>query len=283
MIAVLAGALVASAIVVYALVRITAPSGGDGAVTDPTATTQIPDTADSSSGARSVSDSLSAEADSGATSGAATTDAESSGALAESQVIPSATTLALPQSRIVIPATWSGVATVTVTVLGECAASTPSVYAGLPADLALDLVQNEASAAEIPLPEGADPHGVTLTVGVNPSGVPAVALYSSQIDESGQLRRYWDLTLSSAGDRMAIDGRLVAQPTDGSTPNMMVDAETSLQPCESLGTVSLPRALADGATLSGWVTDDKASLKIHGETTDGRRTVTVELTAARKR
>lgn len=281
----LTGALVASAVVVYALARITSPSGGGSTLDQtPTSTAQAPPSSSiPSDGTRTVSDSTSSGSEvTSADSGGPTSEEPASGTQVATQAIPSATTATLPQSGIAIPATWSGVAKVTVTVLGECAASTPSVYAGLPADLALDLVQNEASAAEIPLPDDANPHDVTLTLGVNASGVPSLALYSSQIDQNGALRQYWDLTLTAEGARTAIDGRLVAQPTDGSTPNMMVDAETSLQPCESIGTVSLPRALADGATLSGWVSDSQASLAVHGVTTDGKRSVTVEVTATRQ-
>jgi hypothetical protein len=195
--------------------------------------------------------------------------------------VPSATVSVLPRSDVALPAAWSGVAKVTVSVLGGCASEASSVYADLPADLALDLVQNEASAAQVAVPDGTRPDGVTLTVGVNSSGVPSLALYSSQIDEQGAWRRFWELTLTGDEDRTRIRGVLRAQPVDGSTPNVMVDAETSLQRCESLGTVSLPRALADGATLEGWVSNTSASLTVRATTTDGKRTVTAEIEATR--
>lgn len=274
----LAGALLASAVVVYALVRITAP-GSDGS--DITAVTSSSTGVPPSSESGSPSPTGTAADSPTAPSSGSATVLPSTRTFTATQAVPSTTTSALPQSDVVLPAAWSGVAKVTVTVLGECASDNSSVYADLPADLALDLVQNEASAAQVPVPDGARPDDVTLTLGVNPSGVPSLALYSSQIDENGAWQRFWELTLTADATRTRIHGTLEAQPTDGSSPNMMVDAETSLQPCESLGTVSLPRALARGATLDGWVSATSASLTVHGTTTDGKRTVTAEVSATR--
>lgn len=280
-IAVLASALLACAVVVYALVRITAP-GSDGS--DITTVTSTSSNTPEPSGTGHGGLSGSTDADSATPSSPTTgpqTPATPSRTFTATQAVPSTTTSALPRSDIVLPAAWSGVAKVTVTVLGECESNHSSVYADLPADVALDLVQNEASAAQVPVPDGTQPDDITLTLGVNPSGVPSLALYSSQIGEDGAWQRFWKLTLTSDAARTNIQGVLRAQPNDGSTPNVMVDAETSLQPCESLGTVSLPRALADGATLDGWVSTTSASLTVRGTTTDGKRTVTAEIEATR--
>lgn len=279
--AVLASALLASAVVVYALVRITAP-GSDGSDITAVTSTSSDSPAPSGSGRTGTSDSL--DPDSVTPISPPTgpqTPATPSRTFTATQAVPTTTTSALPRSDIVLPAAWSGVAKVTVTVLGECESHHSSVYADLPADLAVDLVQNEASAAQVSVPDGTRPNDVTLTLGVNPSGVPSLALYSSQIGEDGTWQQFWDLTLTGETARTHIQGVLRAQPNDGSTPNVMVDAETSLQPCESLGTVSLPRALADGATLDGWVSTTSASLTVRGTTTDGKRTVTAEIDATR--
>lgn len=280
-IAVLTSALVASAVVVYALVRITAP-GSDGS--DITSVTSSSTHAPQPSGSEQVEPDGTDDSDSVAppsSSAGPQTAATSSRSFTATQAVPSATVSALPRSDVVLPAAWSGVAKVTVSVLGGCASDASSVYADLPADLALDLVQNEASAAQVAVPDGTRPDDVTLTVGVNSSGVPSLALYSSQIDDQGAWRRFWELTLTGDEDRTRIQGVLRAQPVDGSPPNVMVDAETSLQRCESLGTVSLPRALADGATLEGWVSNTSASLTVRATTTDGKRTVTAEIEATR--
>jgi hypothetical protein len=277
-IAVLAGALLASAVVVYALVRITTPAGGDGSDATPVTTSSTPEptAASPTDTADTVLQSVTTQSPT-----AAATVLSPAGTFTATESVPSTTMSALPQSDVILPAAWSGVAKVTVTVLGECASANSSVYADLPADLALDLVQNEANAAQLPVPAGAHPDDVTMTLGVNPSGVPSLALYSSQIGETGIWQQFWQLTLSADGARTRVRGTLTAQATDGSTPNMMVDAETSLQPCESVGTVSLPRALANGASLDGWVSTTSASLTVNGTTTDGKRKVSVDIVAER--
>lgn len=283
-IAVLAGALLASALVVYALVRVTT-LGGDGSGIAATALTG--DGPPSRTAGAPESGTAPGSADTSQAGQASPSPTADDGTpppthpYSATLPVPSTTHSVLPQSGVVLPAAWTGAAKVTITVLGDCATGNSSVYADLPADLALDLVQNEANAAQTPVPAGADADDVTLTLGVNSSGVPSLALYSSQINESGELQRLWDLSVTDASGRTPIDGTLVAQPADGSTPNMMVDSETSLQPCESAGTVSLPRALADGATLSGWVSATSAAVTLHGTTTDGKRTVTVEIAAHR--
>jgi hypothetical protein len=278
-IAVLAGALLASAVVVYALVRITTPADGDGSDATPvtTSSTHEPTAASPTDTADTVLQSVMTSPPPTATA----TVLSPAGTFTATESVPSTTMSALPQSDVILPAAWSGVAKVTVTVLGECASANSSVYADLPADLAFDLVQNEANAAQLPVPAGAHPDDVTMTLGVNPSGVPSLALYSSQIGETGIWQQFWQLTLSADGARTRVRGTLTAQATDGSTPNMMVDAETSLQPCESVGTVSLPRALANGASLDGWVSTTSASLTVNGTTTDGKRKVSVDITAER--
>lgn len=278
-IVVLAGALLASAAVVYALVRITSPGGDGQDVTPVTSSPAVEPSTTRPTGTQAVSDS--ADESTAPPPTDTVTGLSSIDTVTAMESVPSATMSALPQSDVVLPAAWSGVAKVTVTVLGECASDSSSVYAELPADLALDLAQNEANAAQVPVPDGVRPGDVTLTLGVNPSGVPSLAVYSSQIGESGAWQQFWRLTLAGDQARTRISGVLTAQPVDGSTPNMMVDAETSLQPCESVGTVSLPRALADGARLDGWVSTTGAFLTVTGTTTDGKRKVTVEVTAER--
>ncbi|MEO7125258.1 MAG: hypothetical protein ABI382_04080 [Nakamurella sp.] len=284
-IAVLAGALVASAVVVYALVRMTTPSDdGPGLKAAPTSTSGQSTSAATNSSEPGSTPGISNSASDGGSSPPSPGDADTSseaGTFSATQSVPATTTAELPHSHVILPAAWTGVAKVTISVLGDCAANNSSVYDDLPADLALDLIQNEANAAQAPLPSGAKPDDVTLTLGVNSGGVPSLALYSSQIDEGGTLQRFWTLNVTGDKDRTNIRGILSSQPTDGSTPNMVVDAETSLQPCESVGTVSLPRALANGTTIEGWVTPDSASLTIEGVTTDKKRKVTIEIAAHR--
>lgn len=289
----LVGALAACALVVYALVRLTSPGGigdagdGSGDVTAVASTQASADTASGSDGTHTVSDSTGDvdPSDPGTSASSASSPpstTSSTDSLLSSPRVPPTTSSRLPASQVMLPASWSGTAKVTVTVRGECASVSPSVYRDMPADLALDLVQNEANSAEIGLPEGAKPGDVTLTLGINPNGVPALAVYSSQIDADGQWQRYWRLDLTPDGDHTVIRGTLVNQSGDGTSPNTMIDAETSLQPCESAGTVSFPKLLAQGATLDGWVSATRASMTLHAATTDGKRQIDVEFEAERK-
>lgn len=276
----LAGALVASAVVGYALVRMTSPADDGSGGQASTAVTSLTEDLMSSptsltGGVSSTSDNGSAEPDTTAGTGGPTQTAD------PEPTVPEAITSELPGSETMVPAAWSGTATVTVTVLGDCAAA-PSVYTDVPADVALDLVGNEANAAETPLDPGIDPASATLTLGINPGAMPSLAVYSSQISEDGVLHRYWDLRLSAGANWTEISGTLIQQPSEGPNPNMMVDSESSLQSCEAAGTVSLPRALAAGSTITGWVTRTRANLTLHAVTTDGKRAVEVQIDAQRK-
>lgn len=283
----LAGSLVACAAVVYALVRITGPAdsgASSGSVNPPVTsmTTKLLSTASARSAASGDGAAFPGDASVTPSPNGAASSAPAPGGAQEATTVPPTTSLELLGARMTLPAAWTGTAKVSVKVVGDCATTTPSVYTDLPADLALDLVQNEANAAEVGLPAGVAGQDVALTLGVNASGVPSITVYSSQIDTSGTFQRYWNLALSPAAGRSDINGTLISQSADGSNPNVMVDAETSLQPCESAGTVSLPRALAEGSTMTGWVSQTAAHLTVRAGTTDGKRTVVVEVDLSRK-
>lgn len=283
----LGGVLLASALVVYALVRVTSPGTNGETPTEGAAssTTMTNDTepggtlaaSDSTAGLTSATGSTASS-----TALSRSTDTTASGPVTSEVSVPPTTTSALGGSNVVLPAAWSGTAKVTVSVHGECASANPSVYSDIPADLALDLVQNEASVAETGIPVSARANDITLTLGVNPNGVPALAMYTSRIEADSTFSRYWTLYFTSVADRVEIHGQLSGGSVDGNNPNIMVDAETSLQSCESAGSVSLPRILARGATLDGWVSETHAELTLQAETTDHKRDVLVELSAERR-
>ena len=68
------------------------------------------------------------------------------------------------------------------------------------------------------------------------------------------------------------------QPLGGALPpNLLVDSETDLLPCETDPGVRLPRPLARGATVTGWVSATDASLQVNAGTTDGERSVVADL------
>ncbi len=293
-------ALLASAIITYTLVQLTSPGHKSGAaestpvtplstplssvtpVTSPPtdgSTTPGPPSMTSTASSPPVTTDNHSDTSDGADGSETPESASSTSASAPP---PTTATSVLDGSGVVIPAAWSGTAKVTVTVLGECAASTPSVYTDVPANLALDLTQNELTSAgptmSTPVPENQP----TLTLGVGDDGLPKIAVYSSVVDETGAFARYWDLTLAAASMRTAIHGTMLDTKSDGTNPNFLADSETSLQPCESAGTVSLPRVLAGGSTLRGWVTASAAELTLHATTTDGKRAVVVEFSADRR-
>jgi hypothetical protein len=122
-----------------------------------------------------------------------------------------------------------------------------------------------------------------LSLGVNTSHVPSLALDTATFDDAGTLQQYWHLHLSPRAGRTRVEGELVSDSGKGGNPNVMSDAETSLQPCEAAGTVSLPRVLADGSTIAGWITPTRARLTVRATTTDGKRAVTVTVRAKRKK
>lgn len=185
----------------------------------------------------------------------------------------------LPGAGLALPVAWSGTADVTITVGGECAAggaSTGSSTYTVPANLAIDAPKVGSG--------GPDDNPVSLTLGVNPAGLPGLSVFSAALDDSGALHRYWRLSATPGADgRTVLEGNMVEDraSTPGPALNLLSDSETDLQPCEAGGAVGLPRALAPGSLLSGWVSADAASLTVTGATVDGERSVTVVVTAAR--
>lgn len=72
------------------------------------------------------------------------------------------------------------------------------------------------------------------------------------------------------------------QPVGGALPpNLLVDSETDLLPCETGAGVRLPRPLAKGATVTGWVGPTEAALDVAAGTTDGERSVQAHLELTR--
>ncbi len=73
------------------------------------------------------------------------------------------------------------------------------------------------------------------------------------------------------------------QPVAGALPpNLLVDNETDLQPCESGGTVRVPRTLAAGSRVTGWVSATEGHLDVTATTADGERAVTAVVTLTRR-
>ncbi len=183
----------------------------------------------------------------------------------------------LPGSGLRVPAAWSGTAEVTLTVLGECAAVGGTSSYVLPADLAVQ----RPVAGRGPFP---DANPISLTLGITPGGIPGFAANSAVVDAGGEVQRLWWLTTGAGpnGETM-LSGVLIAdQPVDGQLPpNLFTDNETDLQPCESGGTVGVPRTLAAGATLTGWISETAAELTLHGVSTDGERQIDARVTATR--
>jgi len=179
----------------------------------------------------------------------------------------------LPGSGLQLPAGWTGIAEMTITVLGRCATSVGASSYTRRADLALQGPVGGSDSVD-------DPNPVSMTLGITPAGIPGLSIYSASADQTGAVRRTWWLTtgvgFGPAGDtRTMLSGVLIDdQPVHGALPpNLLVDNETDLQPCESGGTVRVPRTLAAGSTVTGWVSSTQAHLDVKATTVDGERSV----------
>lgn len=270
---ILAGALVASAAVVYALVRLTSPAQDEGG-TEPPPTMGASTTTSGPGPSTPVTSSSRPSPTSDTASGGASQTDET--------VTLRTTTTTLPGSGVTVPAAWSGSAKVTISVLGECATGAASVYTDVSADLALNLLINEAAEAAGPITEPVAPDELTFSLGVNAGGLPSVTLYSARIDDDGTIMRFWQLDTTPGVDRTEFHGTALPSNSNGTSANILVDAETSLQPCEASDTVALPRAIAAGATIDGWFTQEEAALTVQARTTDGKRQLVVSVHADRK-
>ena len=297
-------AMLCSAAVVYGLIQIT---GGS-----------TPASAPGSAGA-SASASEHPESTNPATTTSARPDA-SSGAggpagsgIRSTETAVGTTTSApmLPGSLVQLPAAWTGKADVTVTVLGRCAATGGTSSYSLTADLALQRpvvgsagpVNAGAAGTGIVPGSGTEPGSETgtetgsapgiefgdanplsMTLGISPAGIPGLTVYSASVDGAGAVHRSWWLSTGiGPGGSTLISGVLIAdQPIDGALPpNLLSDGETDLQPCEAGRTVGVPRALAAGSRITGWVSATRAELDLSGRTTDGERAVTARVVATR--
>jgi hypothetical protein len=189
---------------------------------------------------------------------------------------------ALPGTGLQLPAAWTGTAEMTITVLGRCAATGGTSSYTRTADLALQGPVLGAGPID-------DPNPLSITLGITPAEIPGLTIYSASTGRSGDAQRWWWLTTGAdagpAGEgRTMISGVLINdQPVSGVLPpNLLVDNETDLQPCESGGTVRVPRTLAAGSRLTGWVTATQGHLDVLATTADGERTVTAVVELTRK-
>ncbi len=125
-----------------------------------------------------------------------------------------------------------------------------------------------------------------MTLGITPTDVPGLSIYSTSSGRDGAVRRTW--VVDAAADPANVGRTLVSatlvddQPVGGALPpNLLVDSETDLQPCEAGSGVRLPRPMAKGATVTGWVSATQASLQVDATSTDGERSVHANLDLTR--
>ena len=166
-----------------------------------------------------------------------------------------------------------------ITVLGRCATTGGTSAYTRSADLAL---QGPAVGTG-PI---VDPNPFSMTLGITPAEIPGLSIYTATTDRTGEVHRTWWVTTGAetgpdGQPRTAISAVLIDdQPVRGVLPpNLLVDNETDLQPCEAGGTVRVTRTLAAGSRLTGWVTATAGQLALSATTADGERAVeaTVEL------
>ncbi len=198
-----------------------------------------------------------------------------------SLLMPSTATV-LPGSALPLPAAWTGTAELTITVLGRCAKAGGTSSYTREADLALQI----PAAGSGPI---GDANPLSLTLGITPAGVPGLSVYSAATGPDGAVRRTWWLATGTSAapkgaGRTELFGVLIDdQPIDGVLPpNLLVDNETDLQPCDNSSTVRAPRILAAGSTLTGWVDVTAGHLDLKATTTDGERSVSAAITLSRR-
>jgi hypothetical protein len=276
-------ALVCSVVVVWGLIQITGQSPASSSTPAPSASASESPRPTAGGGTAT-----NGPAPSGSTTrldgGATTTGGQAGGATPGADRSTSVTTTAptLPGTGLPLPAAWTGTADMTITVLGRCAATGGTSSYTRTADLALQGPVLGTGPFD-------DPNPISMTLGITPADIPGLSIYSASTDRSGQAQRWWWLTtgqsVGPSGESLTtISGVLINdQPVSGALPpNLLVDNETDLQPCESGGTVRVPRTLAAGSKMSGWVTPTQGHLDVTATTADGERTVTAVVELTRK-
>jgi hypothetical protein len=290
-------ALLASVLVVVGLIQITgqspSASGGSSESAEPSAE---PGTG-------------SASADHSSTSpGPATLPGPSTSGVRPGTTVPGTTPVVLAGSGLDLPAAWTGTADLTITVHGRCAETGGTSFYTRPAQFALQVsppppATESSSGASGSAPAGASGSPtatqpaatavppvragpVSMTLGITPTDVPGLSLYSTSSGRDGSVRRTWVVDTQAdpaIADRTLIAATLVDdQPVGGALPpNLLVDSETDLLPCETGNGVRLPRPLAKGATVTGWVSATEAGLDVTATTTDGERSVRAHLDLTR--
>ncbi len=295
-IAIMVVALLASVLVVVGLIQIT----GEG----PTSSASSSESAGPASGSAP-------RASTGVTTPTASSESSASPGRSVATT-PTTTPVQLDGSGLALPAGWTGTADMTITVQGRCAATGGTSFYTRPAQFALQVAAVPTAAATTTetgqgSPGTAGPSGtaapaspeptpsspvvpppgqVSMTLGITPTGVPGLAIYSTSSNRAGTQRQTWVVnTQADPTDpaRTLISASLVDdQPVGGAVPpNLLVDSETDLQPCETGSGVRLPRPLAKGATITGWVSATEAALEVRATTTDGERAVQATLTLSR--
>lgn len=121
----------------------------------------------------------------------------------------------------------------------------------------------------------------TLTLGINTSQIPSLSVYSSVTDNAGRQHYFWSVRLTPIAGRTYIDATLTNPGDPKISVNLLSDGATTQQPCSSHSAVGLPRPLAPGARITGWVDQTSADLSMTATTTDGERSVDVDITATR--
>ncbi len=279
--AIMVAALVCSVAVVWSLIQLT---GGTSASSTPSAPASD-GSADVATAGTTPTTSAAAPSSGPVASAPTVAPPGSAGSVAPqrtSGVTGTSTGTVLAGSGLPLPAAWTGTAGLTITVLGPCAEAGGTSSYTRDAELALQ----PPAAGSGPI---GDPNPLSLTLGITPASVPGLSLYSAATDSDGTVRRTWWLATGTskapdASGRTELAGVLIDdQPVDGVLPpNLLIDNETDLQPCETSGTVRVPRILAAGSTLTGWVSATRGHLDLTATTTDGERAVRAVITLSRR-
>lgn len=268
---IMVAALVCSVLVVWGLIQITGESPASS--TTPASAAPSGSAAESALPERPTSSPSSSATPSGRSATPGATDIGTP----TTSVLPP-----LPGSGLLLPAAWTGTAEMTISVLGRCATAGGTSSYTRTAELALQ-------GPAVGTGPVVDANPLSMTLGITPADIPGLAIYSAATNRSGDVRRTWWVATGAETEpdgqgRTAISAVLIDdQPVSGVLPpNFLVDNETDLQPCEAGGTVRVPRTLAAGSTITGWVSPTAGHLELTATTADGERAVTADIELTRR-
>jgi hypothetical protein len=196
------------------------------------------------------------------------------------------------QAPVVPSRTYTGTMAVTEHILSYCSLSNTPVDTGtrqttMPAIVTTGPPKVPQAASPflfLPPPVGLETNPINLLVTepdayLNAEGALFLGSAETFAGTSPSLiLQYWDLRLSGT----ALTGTLTQDHKEEAAALNLLSTELELVPCRpSLGEIGFVLPVAEGATLTGTLTEHQATLHVEGHTYDGSRTFVADVTASR--